>query len=465
MRDRTYSHPAGDPKRSRREFFRQTTCRMVSVAGLASCLGDLRKIAAATLSNSSLDDYKALVCLFLYGGNDSSNVIVPSSAADYRNYAQARTNLALAKSSLLPISPLQGDGRSYGLHPSMPETQDLFGRGKLAILFNAGTLVAPITRSDWDAGTAALPPSLGSHVDQANFWQTSLPDRPLSTGWGGRLADLMQSMGASANQSISMSLAGDNTFQAGNSVFEYQISSDGVIQFYDHADPASPQTQAIDRVLASTSGGLYERAVGAITRRAIDNNQFIASVVNSAPSLTLTHPFPDTDLGNQLAMVARLISGRDALQMKRQIFFCSVNGYDTHADELDSHTDLLRELSQCLAAFYESTDLLGVANNVTLFTASDFGRAFSANGSGTDHGWGSHHFILGGSVRGASLYGKFPEPVAGGPDDIGSGWLPTTSVDEYAATLAKWFGVSATDMPAIIPNIGRYAHADLGFLA
>ena len=450
---------------SRREFFRQSTCRMVSVAGMASCLGDLHKIAAATLSGSSLTDYKALVCLFLYGGNDSSNVIVPSAGNDYRNYAQARTNLALPQSSLLPVSPLAGDGRQYGLHKSMPETQDLFNRGKLAILFNAGTLVAPITRSDWDSGTAALPPSLGSHVDQANFWQTSLPDRPLSTGWGGRLADLMQSMGASASQSISMSLAGDNTFQVGTSVFEYQISGDGVIQFYDHGDPQSPQSQAIDNVLAIQSGGIYERAVADITRRAIDNNQFLASVVDAAPDLSPRHPFPDTDLGRQLAMVTRLIAGRDALQMKRQIFFCAANGYDTHADELASHTDLLGELSECFAAFYDSTELLGVANNVTLFTASDFGRAFSANGSGTDHGWGSHHFILGGSVRGASLYGKFPEPVANGPDDIGSGWLPTTSVDEYAATLAKWFGVSSTDMPTILPNIGRYGHPDLGFLS
>jgi uncharacterized protein (DUF1501 family) len=453
---------------TRRSFLR-SACTAVGLTSLASTVFDLRRIAAAA---PLAGDYKALVCVFLYGGNDSNNVLVPRGA-DYAAYAAARGGLALGQASLLPITPLSGGGgRQWGLHPSLTGLRNLFNQQRLALVANVGPLVAPVTRAEYLAGTAALPPQLFSHSDQTVHWQTSLPDQPARTGWGGRVADLLNALNGTAQVSMSMSLAGNNTFQVGNAVTQYQLSSEGSIGlgwYYDGNEWNHPPSIAIRQLMARSYGNLFQKGYRDVFQRALDQDRLLSAALETAPALQTA--FPDTDLGRQLRMIARLISIREALGLRRQVFFCAAGGYDTHDGqigaqaEVGAHADLLTELDGAVSSFYAATVELGVASDVTSFTASDFGRTYISNGGGSDHGWGAHHFVLGGVVAGGRFYGDVPTLAVDGPDDSSDGrWIPTISVDEYSATLARWFGVTASDLPLVLPNIGRFATTDLGFL-
>ncbi len=457
---------------SRRHFIRQAACAAVGTTSIASTVWNLRGINAAAAQ--SLDAFpdpnasetRALVCLFLYGGNDANNMVIPRDDATYATYAAARGALALSKNSLLPINPLAGDGRDYGFHPSMPELQALFNNDrKLAVLANVGTLAVPTTRAQYLAKSVPLPPQLFSHADQQIEWQTSWPDQPAKTGWGGRLADLVTSFNKSDTISMSISLAGTNQFQVGQKVFAYQVTPTGSVGISNTTGGYNPaRYQAFQSLLNLPHQNLFEAEFAKITQRGIANNTLLSGALNG---ITINTPFPTgSSLSSQLQMIAKVIAARKTLNMRRQVFFCSVGGYDTHSNELASHTNLLAELSQCISAFYKATVELGIADRVTLFTASDFGRTFQSNGAGSDHGWGSHALVVGGSVRGGNIFGKYPTIAFNGPDDVGEGrWVPSTSVDEYSATLAKWFGVSnSNELTAVLPNIGRFASPDLGFL-
>ncbi len=446
---------------TRRAFIRQAACAALSASGIFNTLFDLRRLTAMTVPTGS--DFKALVCLFLYGGNDANNLIVPHDAAGYADYADTRGILALPQESLLPVTLQNGDGRDFGFHPSIPELQTLFNQGHLGIVANVGTLVAPITRAQYLAGGAAVPPQLFSHADQSVQWQTSVPDQPSRTGWGGRMADALRSINGNSQISLSISIAGTNTFEVGNVVLPYNVSANGSIGLsgFDGSANANIRLQALRDLLALPHNNLFERTYSDTLGRAMAANDLLTSALTGLPPLQTV--FPDSSLARQLTMVAKLIAARTNLGMRRQIFFCSVGGYDTHGDQLLGQANLLVELSQALNAFYAATVELGVAQDVTTFTASDFGRTFTSNGSGSDHGWGSHQFVLGGAVQGGRLYGTFPTLAVNGPDDTGQGrWIPTTSVDEFSANLATWFGVSASDLPSVLPNIGRFAHPDLG---
>jgi uncharacterized protein (DUF1501 family) len=443
---------------TRRSFLSRGTCAALGTAAAASTIGDLFRIAQAAPAAA---DYRALVCVFLSGGNDGSNLVVPRAGSDYAAYASARGALALPQSSLVPITPARGDGRSWGLHPATPELATLFSQGRLAIVPNVGPLVAPVTRQGWLNDSVPLPPQLFSHSDQTTHWQTSLPDRPPRTGWGGRAADLLRSENPAAPISLSISLTGMNTFGTGELVAPYQISPDGVLGIDGH-DPAGgdPVSRAFTSILALPRTHLLQRTYAATLKRALDGNQAVAGALATAP--TLATVFPDTWLGAQLRMVARLISARTALGFSRQVFYVEDGGYDTHSDQLGAHVELLSGLSQALAAFHSATVELGVAPSVTTFTASDFGRTYTSNGGGSDHGWGNHHLVVGGAVKGGDFYGRMPVLAVDGPDDTEDGrWIPATSVDEYSATMARWLGV--TDLPRVFPNLSRFAHPDLGF--
>lgn len=450
---------------SRREFLR-TACTAVGTAALANTVFDLSRMAAASsLYRFNPGDYKALVCVFLYGGNDGNNTIVPTGTLDYGDYAAARGALALPRASLLPIAPLHSDGRSWGLHPSLSGIRNLFAQRHAAILANVGPLVAPVTRDDYLMGSAALPPQLFSHSDQTVHWMTALPDRPALSGWGGRTADLLRNLNANAQISMSISVAGTNTFQVGNQVTQYQVSTEGAmgLDYYQTGPFADPSSRAIKSLIETPYSNLLERAYAGIKKRAIDNGEMLGAALDATPPLATE--FPDTDLGRQLRMVARLIGARSPLEQQRQIFFVATGGYDTHGDQLAPQASLLAELDQSLSAFYQATVEMGVAPQVTSFTASDFGRTYTANVDGSDHGWGGHHFILGGAVQGGDIYGAMPTLAIEGPDDTEQGrWIPTTSVDEYSATLAKWFGVAPGNLTDVFPNLGRFARPDLGFL-
>ena len=459
-RDAPQPQPSGP---TRRRFLRNSMCAAVGVTSIASTLFDLRRLAAATPPGAT--DYKALVCVFLYGGNDSNNLLVPFDAAVYNAYAAVRQGLALPRAGLLPITLLAGgDGRQWALHPSMTGLQTLFAQQKMAILANVGPLVAPVTLDGWNNGTAALPPQLFSHSDQTTHWQTSIPNQPPLTGWGGRVADLLVSLNGSSQISICMSINGANTFQVGNLITELQVPPGNPPALDDYTtDPGDPGSNALRALLQMSYGNLFQSAYRDIMLRAINDNELLTDTLAALPPLNTQ--FPTTDLGAQLQTVAQLIQARAALGQQRQVFFVATDGFDTHGGQLATQGPLLQEVSDALSALYAATVEMQVQNGVTAFTASDFSRTYQINGDGTDHAWGSHHLIVGGAVQGGRLYGQAPSLAINGPDDTGDGrWIPSTSVDEYSATLAKWFGVSAGDMPTVFPNLGQFSHPDLGFM-
>lgn len=482
--------------RSRRAFFRQAACAAVGTLSIATTLRDLRFINAA-VAQGIMNDYKALVCVFLSGGNDSNNLIVPIN--DYANYSSVRQNLALPLASLLPITSLNPDGNSYGIHPTMVEMQTLFNEQKLAPVFNVGPLVYPMTRAQYTAGSVPKPPQLFSHSDQVTHWQTSLPDQPPKSGWGGRIADLLHPeqyalvngvpAANAAKIALCTSLAGANTFEVGNVYAQYDVSTSGAVTL---GSVTGARLQAMKDILAVADSNLQRNAFAGVTKNAIATGDLLNTAI--APTALGTYwavPFPNTTLGNQLKMVARLIEAGPrpsvvpngvvpGLDMKRQIFFTTVGGYDTHTSQvqnngatdadrvLGSHTNLLNEVSEALYAFQRAMEQIGRGNQVTLFTASDFGRTFKTNGQGSDHAWGSHHLVMGGAVQGKRTVGAYPVLSVTGADAVPSSnegrWIPKIAVDQYSATLAKWFGVSASNMPVVFPNIGNFTVPDLGFM-
>jgi uncharacterized protein (DUF1501 family) len=406
-----------------------------------------------------------MVCLFLAGGNDASNLLVPSDSAGYAAYAEARTTLALPNAGLLGISPTTSDGRSFALHPSVGGLQELFVAKKAALVANVGTLIQPTSRAQFEAQSVALPPRLFSHNDQQVQWQSSVPDRPFVTGWGGRLADITNAFNENPALSMSISLDGQNSFQVGNSVSQFSVNRTGVVDLSGTTGNAgTARMSALKSLFEHDSDGLFETAFGGLTTAAIDTGALLGEALATVPEPTVI--FPEGRLGDQLKMISRLIQLGPQLGLKRQVFFARLGGWDTHNDQVTAHATLLGEVSASMKAFYDQTEVLGLADKVTTFTASDFGRTFNTNGDGSDHGWGSHHIIMGGAVKGGDIYGKVPVLEIDGPDDTGRGrWIPTTSVDEYAAILACWFGVSQSNLPVLLPNIGRFANPDLGFMA
>lgn len=448
---------------ARRTFLKQAS----TLSALAGTPFAMNLLAAGAASAQTGGDHKALVCIFLAGGNDQSNTVVPRSGAGYTSYTQARPSLALPAANLLAITPTGYSGNPLGLHPSLSALQPLFNQQRVALMANVGTLAVPTTRAQWNSGspTVAVPSQLFSHSDQQSAWQTGLPDRVSQTGWQGRMGDLLASTYNTGSQvSIAMSVAGNNLMQAGNSTIQYQVTTDGAVRVeaLNGLYGSGAGATALRRLMSEARTDLLEGELTKVSRRAIDTEAVVSSALSG---VNVTTTFPSTSLGAQLRMVARMIAARSALGQRRQIFFVQQGGYDFHDNLLSDQATKLSELGAAMAAFYQATVALGVANQVTTFTASDFGRALQHNGRGSDHGWGSHHFVMGGAVQGNRVYGSFPTVALNGAEDAGQGRLiPTTSVDEYAATLCRWFGVSLSNLPIVLPNIGRFASRDLGFM-
>jgi uncharacterized protein (DUF1501 family) len=445
--------------RTRRQFLRDVGCGLSGFVFL-SRVGWLSRVEAAVMAGAT--DYRALVCLFLFGGNDGNNTVIPYD--EYSAYQQVRgSDVNIAKDSILKIdAPSQG--MAFGLHPALAELQPIYAQGKMAVLANVGTLVQPITRAEYLAG-APRPDSLFSHSDQQGQWQSSVvrsTDPSGQTGWGGRTADAAAPL-AGGSFPMVVSVAGIPLFTTGEEARPL-VPSAGLQGFGSDAISKARYSALRALLTLDTSNTLVASASG-IGSSAIDNTNTLNAALAAAPALQTV--FPSTSLGSQFAEIAQIISIRSALGMQRQIFFASLNGFDTHTDELATQQTLLAEVSQALAAFYDATVELGVANDVTTFTLSDFGRTFEpASGGGTDHAWGSHHFIVGGSVKGGDFYGTYPTLALAGPDDASSEgrWIPTTAVDEYGATLARWFGVDTRSLPTVFPNLGRFSSGDLGFM-
>jgi uncharacterized protein (DUF1501 family) len=412
-------------------------------------------------------DYKALVCVFLFGGNDSYNMLVPNTTAEYNAYAASRQNLALLQADLLPITPASSAGPDFGLHPAMATTQDLFEQGRAAFVTNVGPLVEPTTRDQYFNGSVTLPPQLFSHNDQQDQWTSLRGNVPSKTGWAGRIADLIRTGVAEQQMSTNASLFGTNLFQSADETVAYVMGPNGPLQFEgfssDPNDIRYAQREAFLRIVDAGYSSIYERGFADVQRRAIDAADQVSAAINNTQPINTV--FPQSQLGTQLRTVARLIAARDELQMQRQIFFVATGGFDSHDDQNENQPGLLGGISDAIAAFYEATVELQVQESVTTFTQSDFGRTLTSNGDGTDHAWGGNQLVVGGAVNGGDLYGNFPLLEIGGPEDVGGGRIiPSTSADQYAATLARWFGVPDVDLDVVAPNLSNFVQRDLGFM-
>ncbi len=451
-------------RQSRRQFL-QRAAAFASVAPGATFSSAL--LTAGGAAAQSAGDYKALVCINLIGGNDQSNTVVPTGNSEYVAYSSARPSLALPRAQLLTLSPQGYSGPAIGLHPSLAAIRPLFLQGRLALVANVGPLVVPLTKSQWNGGspTVPVPFQLTSHSDQTGAWQTGLPDRPSATGWFGRTGDLLTPLHNLGSQvSMTMSVAGNNALQAGEGTIQYQLTTQGAVRVQALSDlyGSAAGATALRRLVSDPRVTLLENELVRIGARALSAE----AVVNSAlASASMTTVFPTTHIGQQLRMVARMVAAQSALSQGRQLFFVQLGGFDFHDKLLEDQARLLKELADAMAAFQSAISAIGMSNKVTAFTTSEFGRALQHNGRGSDHGWGGHHFVMGGAVQGGRVYGEFPTVALGGPEDAGQGRLiPTTSVDEYAATLVRWFGVTPANLAQVIPNIGRFARNDLGFM-
>ena len=454
------------PMISRRALLRHLGA--LSAFGLASRLHLLRFVADAGAQVA--DDYKALVCVFLFGGNDGNNTLIPLDSAGYGQYAAARpaaSGINLTQASLLPIQPANL-GTPFGLHPSLSDLQALFNQNHLAILANVGTLLQPTTQAQYAAGLRPL--SLYSHADQQAQWQSAISGAASGTGWGGRIADRVASFNAASGFPVVTSLDGAVLFTTGSAAIPLSIPTTGsfALSGYNAGAVASARMSAVQQLLAQSSANALVDGAGAIGAEALDLSATVNPILANANS-TIAPLFANLDsgTGNQLLQVAKLIEARAATGARRQIFFVQLGSFDTHGDQLNRQQNLFDELAPALKAFYDSTVTLGVASQVTTFTLSDFGRTLQpASGGGTDHAWGSHHFAIGGAVQGGKIYGRYPQLIAGGPDDAENEgrWLPYYSVDQYGATLARWFGVADADLGTVFPNLGNFASVDIGFM-
>src|SRR5580704_13951044 len=448
-------------KMSRRDFVNKSCCS--AAAGMAAAsFGRLGLMNAMAQSST---DYKALVCIFLFGGNDANNLIVPNDSAGYANYASIRAGLALPQSQLLPVTP-PSIGSPFGFHPSLVEVQKLFTSKKLALLTNVGTLVQPTTRTQFLQGQSALPQNLFSHADQQTQMQTSVQATLANAGWGGLVADKIQSI-YGGNFPISISLAGTNIFVEGLAFRCMESSGNPTAPlsgFYGSSQD-NARLSALQNLLTFDTGLSLIQSASTVTSNAINDSKTLAAALASNKALATV--FPTSSLGGQLKQVAQIIQARAALGLARQIFFVSSGGFDTHSAQLPTQLGLLKDLSQSMNAFYNATVEIGVDPQVTTFTLSDFARTLQPDStSGTDHAWGSHHMIMGSAVKGADFYGTFPTLALNGPDDAtGQGrWIPTTSLDQYGATLAQWFGVQPADLPSIFPNLANFQNPILQFI-
>jgi uncharacterized protein (DUF1501 family) len=506
------------PNASRRLFLRHAGA--LSTLGAASAPLALNLAAMGAASAQAASDYKAIVCIFLFGGNDSINMVLPTDSASFANYTtirnQAPDSIALLAPGIarggngtspaqlggvLPIAPARNQGRTFALHPTMAPLQAMFDTDKrLAILPNVGPLILPTTKAQYNQSSHPKPRSLFSHNDQQNTWQ-SFAAEGATRGWGGRMADMLAA-GNGSSVFTSISTSGSAVWLAGQDVRQYQVSNNGAIRLgvdgnnrvYGSADVAA----AMARIVGTTRGGhLLESDLAAVSQRSMDAEMTLRTALkapsdalfgtpatnynaNTDPKLLYANPNGGTSfnsLAQQLQIVARMIdaSSSASIGLRRQIFFVSMGGFDTHDGENAGHAQLMARLAHAMRYFDTTLVAMGAQSKVTTFTASDFGRTFTSNGDGTDHGWGAHHFVMGGAVRGGDLYGSFPVYGAknannnnfdSSADQLGNGsLLPTTSVDQLGATMGRWFGLSDTQLMDVFPNLGNFSTRDLGFMA
>jgi uncharacterized protein (DUF1501 family) len=472
-------------ERSRRQFLR--TASMASMAGISASpfiLG-LNSMAAMA-QGSSAGGYRALVCIFLQGGNDGHGTVIATDSESFSAFTQARSGapgLAYPMGELLPITlKTPQSGRTFALNPALTGVENLFNAGRAAIVANTGTLIAPATKTQISANSVPLPASLFSHFDQTAAWQAIASNGGSAehVGWGGAVADVIESMNMNTNSMFTcISTAGIALFLSGQTSFQLNVTSAGPIPIYGLAQPPfglSASANPLASILTSDETNLFAKEYGVVVNRANAAQATLASTMLPAGVGGIPNPPPYLDpqtkaltqnpLAQSLQTVARIISGSGGLGVTRQIFYVQLGSFDTHNNQAIQHAQLLTQLGQALEYFDGLMVTAGLGNQVTTFTASDFGRTLTCNSNGTDHGWGSHHFVVGGAVQGQDMYGQYPVIGVNQANDLGAGRLiPTTSVDQYAGTLARWFGLSDGQIRQVFPNFGNFGSSPyLGFL-
>ncbi len=456
----------------RRRFVKQMSCAAIGSTTFLNTLINLKTMNAAAMSNSAVaagGNYKALVCLLLGGGNDSFNMLVPTDTTTYNEYATTRSNMAIPQSELLPLN-----GTTLGLHPSLTNIQSLYNANKVAFISNVGTLVEPTNKTQFYNESVDLPLGLYSHSDQVQQWQTSVPHERSNIGWGGKAADLLNSMNTNANISMNISLNGANVYQRGNNTVEYTIDpyngSLGIHGYGGSNTLEQIKTNSTDNMIQAAYADIFKKTYVDVIKVSRDAHlEFSSAIEGVSPFSTVT--FSDNDFSQSFHMIAKSIAARNTLNFARQIFFVELDGFDMHDELLNAHTEAMTLINDALHEFNLAMEELGTADCVTTFTMSEFSRTLTSNGNGTDHAWGANVMVMGGAVNGGSIYGTYPSLVLDGPAEVGGGVLiPDISTDEYFTELALWFGVSPTDLSILFPNIGNFydtssSSLPLGFLS
>jgi len=458
---------------SRRAFIKGcgATCAAMGSLPFFSSFLNLGMISSASAANIG-QEYKAMVCILLAGGNDSFNMLVPKGNPEYQEYQSARGDLALGQNDLLSLDVLDGDGREFGLHPGMTELQQLFNNGAASFITNVGTLIEPVANAqEFETRAKLLPLGLFSHADQIEQWQTSLPDKRTGIGWAGKMNDLLQDLIGNNNISMNISLSGTNIFQTGNQTTEFSVSSQGSTSIIGYKGGDTYEqilTQSIDSMLNLEYKNIFEQAYANKLRNSLDAEIAFREAIMSVQSVNT--PFSNNMFSNSLKFIANTINARENLGQKRQVFFVLFGGWDHHDDTLPRQQEMLPVISKGLSEFYNALTEMGITDNVATFTTSDFARTLTSNGKGSDHAWGSNQIVVGGGIKGSRIFGNYPVLALNNPLDVGRGVLiPTTSTDEFFAELALWFGVTGSELSSILPNIGRFydinsGSAPIGFL-
>jgi uncharacterized protein (DUF1501 family) len=446
----------------RRSFLTRTGALAASAA-----FGQLGALASRA---ATANDYKALVCIFLYGGNDSNNMIVPIDTAGYANYAKLRSTIALPQQQLLPL-PVSGGTAQYGLHPALPGLQSLYKARNLAVVANVGTLVEPLTKTQYLSSGTPKPDNLFSHIDQQHQWEASISNTPsLTSGWGGRLSDQLASLNVSATVPPMISTGGNNLFVTGATSQALVIPTAGAFTLNGFSNGSADvvRRSALSQLLGIDHADILTKAAQGIMTDALNSSAALNPILTKTDSaLTKYFEGMNSNFSQQLLAIAKVIEARGELGARRQVFFATLGSFDTHTGQLYRQEALFAQLDAAVTAFHGAMAGIGAGSSVTSFTLSDFSRTFRPNtGGGTDHAWGSHHLVIGDAVRGGQIYGTMPSLELGGPDDAGSEgrWIPTISVDQYAATLATWFGAGASELANVLPNLAAFSPRTLTFV-
>lgn len=450
---------------SRRHFLKQSSCAAIGSTTLMSTLANLKFMNAASISNSSVlagGDYKALICILKSGGNDSFNMLIPREQNEYNFYQNARTQVAIPRDTILPLN-----GVNYGLHPSMAGIQELFNNGDLSFVSNIGTLISPVSKPDALDNEQLLPLGLFSHSDQVQQWQTSVPNDRSSIGWGGRVADMMNSVNENPNISMNISLSGNNIYQTGSSSVEYTIDPyEGAVGIIDYDNPWGSQfmelrNRAVDNIVDAHYNDVFKKTYVDVIKNSRNANEVVSGALANSPNLD--DIFSGSEFSTALKMIVRMISVREQLGAKRQIFFVEHDGWDHHGELLESQAYMLMDISNGMNELKRGLERIGALDCVTAFTSSEFARTLTYNGEGTDHAWGGNVMVMGGPVKGGQIFGEYPLLELAGELELSNNamysngvMIPTTSVDEYFAELALWFGVMPSELATIFPNIGNF---------